>query len=327
MRVVVALGGNAILPKGAKGTAADQRETVAQASRQLAELIVEGHELVVTHGNGPQVGALMVQQRRAELEIPPLPLDILDAATQGQIGYPLIQGLGNALRERDLGVAVVAVLTQVVVDPGDPAFDDPTKPVGPRYTETELAFRIERKTDEDPVEPDPAEGELTVGQEVYRRIEGGLWRRVVPSPAPVDIVEAPAIRALLDAGIIPVCAGGGGCPVARRDDRLEGVEAVIDKDRSAALLTWLLDADALLILTDVPQVLLGYGTPDERPVSSLTSEQAHRLLDAGEFPAGSMGPKVQAALEVADGGGTAIITSLDQAVAALRGEAGTRFTG
>ena len=333
VKVVVALGGNAILPSGASGTAHEQLEAVSQAAEQLADLVRDGHELVVTHGNGPQVGALMVQQRRAELEIPPLPLDVLDAETQGQIGYLLVQQLGNALRRRDVQRSVAAVLTQVVVDPDDPAFAEPTKPVGPRYTETELAFRMERKTDsrsvgrpDDAVEPDPADTTFTVGTETYRRVEGGRWRRVVPSPLPIDVVEAEPIKALLAAGVVPVCGGGGGIPVSRADGTLTGVEAVIDKDRTAALLVRLLDADALVILTDVDAVQRDYGTPQAKALPELSVPEAREMLAAGAFPAGSMGPKVEAAVEVADHGGLAIITSLDKALDALAGRAGTRVS-
>lgn len=325
MRVVVALGGNAIQPGDGKGTAAEQLRTVREACEQLAEVAL-AHQLLLTHGNGPQVGAMMIQQRRAELEVPPLPLDVLDAATQGQLGYLLVQQLGNALRARGSDLAVAALLTQVVVDPDDEAFAEPTKPVGPRYTETELAFRVERTTDRQGVEPDAAAALLTVGDETYRRISGDMWRRVVPSPAPVDIVEIDAVRALLAAGVVPVCAGGGGCPVARAGGELRGVEAVVDKDRTAALLARLVDAQALVILTDVDHVMLDYGTDAQRPLHDLTVAQARDLLAAGQFPAGSMGPKIEAAVAVAEGGGRAVITSLALAAAAVDGDAGTRVT-
>jgi carbamate kinase len=213
------------------------------------------------------------------------------------------------------------------VDAADPAFDNPTKPVGPHYTETELAFRVERLVDDAvAAEPDAAANEVEVEGEVYRRVEGGTWRRVVPSPMPIDVVEAEAVRRLLEVGVIPVCAGGGGCPVARTPGGLQGVEAVVDKDLTAALLVRLLAADALLILTDVDSVLLDYGTDAQRPLRRASSEQARRLLADGQFPAGSMGPKVSAAASVAEQGGVAIITSLDRAEAALRGEAGTRIS-
>ena len=321
-RIVVALGGNAILAKGARGSVAEQRETVRTACDQLVGLVADGHELVVTHGNGPQVGRMLVQQRAAQLEVPPMPLDVLDAQTQGQIGYLLAQQLGNALRAAQLHHPVAAVVTQVVVDPGDPAFGTPDKPVGPRYTETELEFRVQRADGED-----SRDGQRwQVDGEAYRLVDGGTWRRVVPSPQPLDIVEAEAVRRLLTAGILPICAGGGGCPVAIGDDgKLAGVEAVVDKDRTAALLARLVDAEVLLILTEVEQVLLDYGTDSERPLGEVSVAQARKLLDAGQFPAGSMGPKISAAADVAERGGLAVITSLGRAAEALRGNAGTRI--
>ncbi|MBA3621570.1 MAG: carbamate kinase [Euzebyales bacterium] len=323
-RIVVALGGNAILAKGARGSVAEQRETVRAACDQLVGLVADGHELVVTHGNGPQVGRMLVQQRAAQLEVPPMPLDVLDAQTQGQIGYLLAQQLGNALRAARLPQPVAAVVTQVVVDPGDPAFGAPDKPVGPHYTETELEFRVQRADGEGG--PDGRQWE--VDGEAYHLVDGGTWRRVVPSPQPLDIVEVEAVRRLMTAGILPICAGGGGCPVASGDDgRLAGVEAVVDKDRTAALLARLVDAEVLLILTDVEQVLLDYGTDSQRPLGEVTVARARELLDAGQFPAGSMGPKISAAAEVAERGGQAVITSLGRAADALRGNAGTRIVG
>lgn len=321
MRVVVALGGNAILPAGPpRGTAEEQRATIAVAAGGLAGLIAAGHELVVTHGNGPQVGRLMVQQRAAEIEVVPLPLDVLGAQTQGALGYLVQQQLGPALRAAGVSRTVATVVTQVVADPGDPAFDRPDKPVGPHYTEAELEVLAARAGT---VLAGPPPKDLTIDGARYRRA-GATWRRVVASPVPLEVVELPAVQALLAAGVVPVCAGGGGAPVARRGDAVEGLEAVIDKDRTAALLARLLDADALLILTDVDRVVLGFGTDDARPLDRLTAAEARRHLADGTFPAGSMGPKVAAAIEVAEAGLIAVITSLDQAGDALAGRAGTR---
>ncbi|MBA2528945.1 MAG: carbamate kinase, partial [Euzebyales bacterium] len=281
MRVVVALGGNAILARGARGLASEQQETVRRACDQLGELVGEGHELLLTHGNGPQVGRMLVQQRAAELEVPPMPLDVLDAQTQGQIGYLLQQQLGNVLRAGRRSRPVAAVVTQVVVDPHDPAFDTPDKPVGPHYTETELDFRSQRAAGDGDDRITPTD--RVIDGEAYRKGEGGTWRRVVPSPMPVDIVEAEAITRLLAGGVLPICAGGGGCPVARPagGGDLVGVEAVVDKDRTAALLARLVGAEALLILTDVDQVFLDYGSERERPLERATPEQARELLDSG----------------------------------------------
>lgn len=316
----MALGGNAILPQDASGTAAEQRRTIAVACGELAALVADGHEIVVTHGNGPQVGALLLQQRAAERDTPPLPLDVLDAQTQGQVGYLIVGHLGAALTARGLERPVAAVVTQVVVDPDDAAFARPDKPVGPHYTEVELAVRAERTSGRQ--QPD---GEnWTVDGEVHRK-QAGTWRRVVPSPEPLDVVEAGVISRLLEAGVVPVAAGGGGCPVAMGEDGPVGVEAVIDKDRTAALLVGLLRADALLILTDVDRVALDYGSDRQRWLDRLAVDDAHALLADGQFAAGSMGPKVQAAARVAAAGGIAVITSLERAVDGLRGAAGTRI--
>jgi carbamate kinase len=318
MRVVVALGGNAILRKGARGTADEQRDAVRSACAQLTDLVGAGHELILTHGNGPQVGRLLIQQRSAAHEVPAMPLDLLGAQTQGLLGVLLQQQFGNELRARGLERPVVTVVTQVLVDADDPAFGAPDKPVGPHYTETELEFLTGTAV--------PAGEVWTPAREVFRKVEGGTWRRVVASPQPLDIVEAVSIRALVGAGVIPVCGGGGGMPVKHEGRALVGVEAVIDKDRTAALLTRLVEADALLVLTDVEEVRLGYGTPEERGVRELSPEEVRKHLADGQFPAGSMGPKVAAAADVAARGGVAVISSLARAADALAGRAGTRFT-
>lgn len=325
MRVVAALGGNALLPTASaspraltpRSSVTDQRAAMRVACGQLADLVDAGHELVVTHGNGPQVGFLMIQQRAAEHEVPAMPLDVLGAQTQGALGYLLQQELGAVLRRRGQSRPIATVVTQVVVDPEDPAFASPDKPVGPRFTGTELEHRTGRMIG--------AETDLDIDGARWRKGDGGAWRRVVASPQPLDICEAAAVRALLAAGIIPVCAGGGGAPVARSHDGngLAGVEAVIDKDRTAALLCRLVQADALLILTEVDRVAIDFGTAQVRFIDRMTPEEASALLAAGQFPAGSMGPKVAAAIDVANRGGLAVITSLDRAVEALAGRAGT----
>lgn len=323
MRVVVALGGNAILARGARGTADEQRAQIRSACAGLVELIEAGHCLVVTHGNGPQVGRLLVQQRAAELEVAPQPLDVLGAQTQGALGLLIAQQLGNALRAHGVERSVATIITQVVCDPQDPAFSDPDKPVGPHYTETELDFLAHRE--EGVMQPslDPLSDRVIAGG-LYRRVDGGTWRRVVASPQPLDLVEIPAIRALLDAGVVPICAGGGGAPVTRDGRDLIGLEAVVDKDRTAALLTRLIEADVLLVLTDVERVVLGYGTSSEVALDRLTPEEVAKHLADGQFPAGSMGPKVSAAAEVAARGGRAVITSLHRVVDAVAGTAGTQ---
>jgi len=326
VRVVVALGGNAILPRGGRGTAGEQRDAIRAACTGLADLVEEGHDLVLTHGNGPQVGRLLLAQRAARDAVAPLPLDVLGAQTQGGLGYLLQQQLGNVLRARGIDRSVVSVVTQVIADPQDPAFGDPDKPIGPHYTETELDF-LAQKAGEEPAAAGDGTGDREIEGAGYRRVDGGTWRRVVASPQPIDIVEAPAVRALLERQVLPVCCGGGGAPVAPvgRGRDLVGLEAVVDKDRTAALLTRLLGADVLLILTDVERVILDYGKPTARPLDRMTAEEARKHLADGQFPPGSMGPKVTAALDVAARGGRAVITSLDHAAAALAGTAGTEI--
>ncbi|CAL9449728.1 Carbamate kinase 1 [Streptomyces sp. enrichment culture] len=300
MRIVVALGGNALLRRGERPDAAVQQANVRAAVAALAPL-AHRHELVITHGNGPQVGVLALQSAADRSLSSPYPFDVLGAETQGMIGYWLLQALQNALPGRQ----VCALLNQTLVSAADPAFARPTKFVGPVY-EREEAERL------------AAERGWTV------REDGGRWRRVVPSPRPQRVVETRLIRLLLNSGAVAVCAGGGGVPVVR-DERglLAGVEAVVDKDLTAALLAEALDADALLLLTDVPHVVRGFGTPDAEPITR-TTPAALRSLD---FPDGSMGPKVEAACRFVElTGGMAAIGSLDDARAILDGAAGTVVT-
>lgn len=306
-RILVALGGNAILRPGQRGSAGEQLENLKETARALAVLIEEGHRLVLTHGNGPQVGNLLIQQAMASTAVPPWPLDFCDAATQGLIGYMIQQTLGVELGRRGIDRPVVSVVTQVRVDPNDPAFQHPTKPVGPFYSAAEAAAG-------------QARGEAWVEE------TGRGWRRVVPSPQPVEILELEAIRHLLDGGAIPIAAGGGGVPVVRDPDgRLRGVEAVIDKDLASSLLARALGMDRLLILTDVDQVYRDYASPNRRPLPRLTPDEAEALLADGHFAAGSMAPKVQAGAAFARAGGVAQIGALSAVEAILRGQAGTRI--
>jgi carbamate kinase len=296
MRVVAALGGNALLRRGEPADAELQRHHVADAARSLAELASE-HELIVTHGNGPQVGLLALQSA-AYRDVAPYPFDVLGAESEGMIGYLLEQALRNELPGRQLA----ALLTQVLVDPEDPAFEAPSKPIGPVYEEA-TAHRLADER----------------GWTVTR--DGARWRRAVASPEPQEIMEIETIRTLVDIGVIVICAGGGGIPVVKNGaGRLHGVEAVIDKDMSAALLALELQADALLLLTDVEAIQLDYGTPSARPLHKATPAD----LAALDLPAGSMGPKAEAACRFVEGGGRiAAIASLENARAALDGNAGT----
>jgi carbamate kinase len=298
-RVIVALGGNALLTRGEVADVSAQRRNVAAAVRAIAE-VARTRDVVVTHGNGPQIGLLALQSE-AYRPVPPYPLDVLGAESEGMIGYLLDQGLANELGPRP----VATLLTQVLVDAEDEAFDDPTKPIGPLYgRETAERLGTERGW---AIAPD-----------------GDAYRRVVASPEPQAIVELETIRLLVDAGVLVVCVGGGGIPVlADAEGRLRGVEAVIDKDLAAALLARDLRADALLLLTDVAAACSDWGTARERPLAAARASELRAL----EWDPGSMGPKVEAACRfVETTGSMAGIGALRDAVAILRGEAGTRVT-
>lgn len=306
--LVVALGGNAILRPGQKGTAADQRQNLHSTSRQLVRLIQRGHQVVVTHGNGPQVGAILLQQEAGRATgVPPMPLDVCGAESQGLLGYLIQQSLYNELVKANIEKSVVTVLTQTVVDPGDRAFSNPTKPIGPFYSEQE-AQRLARETG-------------------HRYVEdaGRGWRRVVPSPDPAAIVEAQAIRLLVQQGVIVIAVGGGGIPVVRGSEYLlSGTDAVIDKDLAAARLAEQLHADRLIILTDVPRVYLAYGKPDQRELVRMGAAEARSYLSRGEFARGSMGPKVEACARFVEATGQqAVIAALEQLEAAVDGTSGT----
>ncbi len=307
IRIVAALGGNAILQPGQRGTYEEQRHNVDVTAAQIADLVAAGHQLVLTHGNGPQVGNLLLQAEAAKETVAPMPLDVLGAMTQGMIGYMLQQSIAGALVARGIPRPVVSVVTQVEVDPADPAFADPTKPVGPFYTAETARELAARGWD-------------------MREDAGRGWRRVVPSPRPLRIVEQEVVTGLIGGGAVVIAAGGGGVPVrAGEDGALAGVEAVIDKDRAAAVLARSVEADLLLILTDVPNVKLNYGKPNEVTLRQVSVAQLEAYAQMGHFAAGSMGPKVEASLEfVKATGKRAVIAALNQAAAAVAGEAGTQ---
>lgn len=304
---VVAVGGNSLVPPGERGSFGEQRRHARLAGEAVAAVLGMGYWVVVTHGNGPQVGHLLLRGEKAQAELPADPLDACVAETQGGIGYLLVQAIENAFQARKMYGGVVAMVTQVVVDPGDPAFERPTKPIGPFLSPAEAHER-----------------EQTLGWSVGEEAGRG-WRRRVASPQPVEIVELEAIRAGLDAGVTVVATGGGGVPVTRNGEGgLAGVEAVIDKDRASALLARALEAELLLFLTDVDRVAWHFGQADERSLERLDWEQAKEYLEGGEFPSGSMGPKIEAALAFLDGGGRrVIVTTAGKAAAALGGKAGT----
>ena len=296
-RVVVALGGNALLRRGESAEAETQRRNVLQAASALAAVAAE-HELVITHGNGPQVG-LLALEADAYKAVSPYPLDVLGAESEGMIGYLLVQALQNELRDRE----VVALLTQVVVDSADPAFAQPTKPIGPVYSARE-ARELAREHD------------WTVAR------DGMYFRRVVPSPEPKAIVELESIKRLVDGGTVVVCSGGGGVPVVRERAGLRGVEAVIDKDLTAALLAQVLGAERLVLATDISFVEASWGTSSAAPIVSATPTELRRM----QFAAGSMAPKIEAACRFVERTGcSAAIGSLAELEGVIRGTAGTQI--
>jgi carbamate kinase len=300
MRLVVALGGNAIA--GERGAdPASQQEAVEGACVQIAELVEHGHDVVITHGNGPQVGNLLLKNDLARHVVPPVPLDWCVAQTQATLGFLIVTALEARLPER----FVATVVTRVLVDAGDPAWRTPTKPIGRYVSEGEAAERI------------------AAGEAWEERGSKG-WRRIVPSPRPLEILDRAAIVALIEDGAIVVACGGGGIPMVREDGVLRGVECVLDKDLTAALLARTVGADVLLIATDVEAAAIGYGTDRQEWLGEVEPDRLQALLDAGEFAGGSMGPKVQAAFAFARDGGRSVITSLERLREGVEGSVGTR---
>jgi len=309
-RIVVALGGNAILRSDEKGTVEEQLRNVEETCGRLASMITQWYQVVITHGNGPQVGNILIQNEAGKDRVPAMPLDVCGAESQGLIGYMIQRSLRDELLRLGKTRTVASVVTQVVVDEKDEAFRHPTKPVGPFY------------------EKEYAEGQMKTKGEHWVEQSGKGWRKVVPSPEPLEIVEKEAILSLIDSGIIVVASGGGGIPVIRKKEgALEGVEAVIDKDLAAQRLARDIGADILLILTDIEFVMLRFGQPDQVVLRDVSASEVRRYQKEGHFAAGSMGPKVEAALRFVESGGDAgIITSLSSARDALKGKVGTRIT-
>jgi carbamate kinase len=301
VRIVIAFGGNALIREDERGTWTEQTAHAMEAARAIAR-VARAHQVVLTHGNGPQVGALALQQSSGEPHAPALPFDVLDAMTQGEIGYLLQQALAAV----DPSLPTATILTRVRVNPDDPALTaPPTKPIGPFYDER-TARRLARRR-----------GWVVASD------AGRGWRRMMASPRPLEILEVREIEVLAAAGVLVIAGGGGGIPVVRREGRLTGIDAVIDKDRCAAELAAATGAELLVLVTGVARAALGFGTPDQREIARLTVSDALRYLNAGEFPDGSMGPKVEGAARFAGGGGRAVITDAAHMSAALEGEAGT----
>jgi carbamate kinase len=306
LRILVALGGNAILQRQEKGTAEEQFVNVRTACKHLVEIIEQGHRVTITHGNGPQVGDILLKDELAKDTLPPMPLDVCGAESQGMIGYMIQQSLRNELQKAGVSSPVATVLTETVVDASDQAFRFPTKPIGSFYTSTDASRLREEK------------GWTLVDD------SGRGYRRLVPSPRPQTVLQAQVIRELMNAGTIVIAAGGGGIPVVSTQDGFKGVEAVIDKDLGAAVLGGLISAEVLLILTDVRNVFLNYGLPNQTPLGRVTSEECRRYLEEGQFASGSMRPKIEAVVNFLGAGGQrAIITRLQDAKDALDGTAGT----
>lgn len=305
--MVIALGGNAIIPLGKSGTIEEQIETTNITMVHMASLIRAGHQIVVTHGNGPVVGNIFIRSEMAKEQIPPMPLDVCGADSEGGIGYMMQQALQNRLRAMKIDKDVFTIITQVVVGADDPAFENPTKPIGPYYKRDE-ADAIAR------------EKGWTVIEDAGRG-----YRRVVPSPRPVAIVEYRAIERAIDTGAIVIAVGGGGIPVVEKESGvLSGVEAVIDKDRASSVLAMQLKAEILIILTEVEKVALNFGKPDQKDLDLITVKEAGTYLEEGQFPPGSMGPKIESAIQFLEAGGEQVVITKPELLSEALG--GTRCT-
>lgn len=308
--IVIALGGNALLQRGQKGTVEEQYGNVKQTVSRIADLIQSGYKVVLTHGNGPQVGATLLRHEAAKTIVPPFPLDACGAETQGFIGYIIQQALRNELKVRGVDKFVITIITRVIVDKYDMAFRNPTKPIGPFYSKDE-ALRLKDQRPDLKIREDAGRG----------------YRRLVPSPDPKIIAERSAIRALVDSGFVVVACGGGGIPIIEEAGQAMGVEAVIDKDLAGQRLATLIGAHIFIILTDVEGAFLNYGTPKQTRIEEITSGKLRNYLMEGQFSEGSMAPKVEAAIRFVESGGElAIIANLASLVEALEGRSGTQVS-
>ncbi len=304
---LIAFGGNAILPESQKGLQSQQLKNASKAARLMIHVVKKGYDLIIVHGNGPQVGNLLIQMEESINKIPPFSLEVCDAMTEGSMGFMLEKNIINELRKNSIDKEAATLITQVVVDREDPAFENPTKPIGPFYSQYRASMLKRKKN--------------------WKMIEdaGRGYRKVVPSPKPIDVVAKRVIHDLVHAGKIVSAAGGGGIPVIINGNGLfQGVEAVIDKDYTASLIAKEVKADLFIILTNVPRVYLNYDQPDQEPICRMTVEEAQRYLAEGQFPAGSMGPKIGAAIEyIQSGGEEVLITSANHLKASLVNRSGT----
>lgn len=304
-RLLIAFGGNAILRAGQRGTHEEQLLNIRTSCERLVELYCNGYTMVITHGNGPQVGNLVIQNEEADSSVPAQPLHSLVAQTQGQLGYMIQCALENEFRRQGKSINTACIITRVLVDENDPAFEEPTKPIGPFFPEEYARKRMQQ------------------GESWFKDGNRG-WRRIVPSPQPIRILEVECIKNSLELYGVVIAAGGGGVPVVEKNNEIIGVDAVIDKDLASSLLAQQLEIDTFVILTDVTNVKIDFGLPNEKNLTNITLDEAERYLSQGQFGIGSMAPKVKAAIDfVKAGGKRAIITSLTEVATALRGEVGT----
>lgn len=306
-RAVIALGGNALIKEGQKGTIYEQFSNTRKSSKSIVQMIKNGWDVVITHGNGPQVGAILLQNKEAKNITPSMPLGICVAESEGLIGYMIQQCLSNTLKREHIDKSVIALITQVIVDEDDPSLSHPTKPIGPYYTEDE-AKQMEKD-----------------GIKMIKQPRG--WRMVVPSPDPQRIVESHIIRQMLDDGIIVIASGGGGMPVVEKEGwGLTGLEAVVDKDLASERLAEAIDADLLLILTEVEKVFLNFGTPDQKALDKVTLNELKKYYKEGQFPEGSMAPKILSAIRFLEAGGRKVIIShIDKGWEAVQEKTGTHI--
>jgi carbamate kinase len=307
---LIAFGGNALLPENQRGLQEEQMRNARRAARLMVHIVRKGYELIIVHGNGPQVGNLLLQMEEAVTKVPPFTLEVCDAMTEGSMGFMLERAIINELRARSIDKEVATVVTQVIVDKDDPAFQTPSKPVGPFYTKYRAQTLAREKK--------------------WKMVEdaGRGYRQVVPSPRPIDVVPKWVIRDLIQAGRIVIAGGGGGIPIIINGRGLfKGIEAVIDKDYTASLIAREVEVDLFIILTNIERACLDYGTPQEHPIDVMTVSQAREYLSQGQFPPGSMGPKIEAAVEYIQAGGKEVlITTAGHLKAALFGRSGTRIT-
>ena len=306
-RAVIALGGNALIKEGQKGTIYEQFSNTRKSAKSIVQMIKNGWDVVITHGNGPQVGAILLQNKEAKNITPSMPLGICVAESEGLIGYMIQQCLSNTLKREHIDKSVIALITQVIVDEDDPSLSHPTKPIGPYYTEDE-AKQMEKD-----------------GIKMIKQPRG--WRMVVPSPDPQRIVESHIIRQMLDDGIIVIASGGGGMPVVEKEGwGLTGLEAVVDKDLASERLAEAIDADLLLILTEVEKVFLNFGTPDQKALDKVTLNELKKYYKEGQFPEGSMAPKILSAIRFLEAGGQKVIIShIDKGWEAVQEKTGTHI--